>query len=374
MEIRPGTILGTRFEVRRDLGVGGFGQVWEGFDLDLKRPVAIKRLLRNAPSAVNKTEILVEARRVAALNHPNIVVIHDVTEFCDDAFIIMELLVGGSLHGRLRRLSQSGRWISSSESFRLVQQLLKGLEAAHGCEGGAIIHRDLKPDNMLFDRNDTLKIVDFGLAAVGEVGPLPSADRKLFMAEHSGTWGYKSPEQLKGLKLDPRSDLFNVGLVAYLAFAAIHPFIDERLLFDYREMVVEPYRQTQAITSGALPTELGAFILRLLEVDPDKRFDSATQALSEFESVESAFRELLQERCLKLHDVLVSGGVPEAIDSNDLASGISILKQAGFYPQAKLLYEKGGLDLSQLSAAVRSRVNEDYATCGRRVEKTEATA
>jgi len=373
MEVRFGTILGKRFEVRKDLGVGGFGQVWEGYDLELKRPVAIKRLLRNTPFAPNKDEILEEARRVAALNHPNIVVIHDVSEFDDDAFIIMELLVGGSLHNRLRRLSQSGRWISSSESLRLVQQTLKGLEAAHGCEGGSIIHRDLKPDNLIFDRNDTLKIADFGLAAVGEVSPLPTGDRK-FSFEHLGTWGYKSPEQLKGLKLDPRSDLFNVGLVAYLVFAASHPFIDERLLFDYREMVIEPYRQTPAITKSALPDELGVFIHRLLEVDPANRFDSATQALSEFENVESAFRDLLQGRCLKLHDALVSGEPTEAIDSNDLATGISLLKQAAFFPQAKLLYEKGGLDISQLSPASRSRVNEDYATCKRRLEKQEATA
>lgn len=372
MEIRPGTILGKRFEIRKELDAGGFGQVWEGYDLDLKRSVAIKRLFRNATTAVNKAEILNEARRVAALNHPNIVVIHDVSEFGDDAFIIMEFLIGGSLHNRLRRLSQSGRWLSSSESLRLIQQTLKGLEAAHGCEAGPIIHRDLKPDNVLFDRNDTLKIADFGLATVGEVSALPTADRK-FSFEHSGTWGYKSPEQLKGLKLDHRTDLFNVGLLSYLAFAAIHPFVDQRLLFNYREMVCEPYRETPPVTKNTLPNELGMFILRLLELDPAKRFDSATQALSEFENVETTFKNLLQDRCLKLHDALVAGDTAEAMDSNDLGSGICLLKQSGFYPQAKLLYEKGGLDLSRMSPGEVSRVNEAYAFCGRRLENEVTT-
>jgi serine/threonine protein kinase len=183
--------------------------------------------------------------------------------------------------------------------------------------------------------------------------------------------GYKSPEQLTGIKLDARTDLFNVGLIAYLAFSAIHPFTDERFLFTHREMVLEPYRTKPPITRNTVPPDLGAFVLRLLECEPTKRFDSATQALSEFENVETAFRDLLQDRCLRLHDALVSGAAPEAIDSNDLATGISLLKQSGFYAQAKLLYEKGGLDLSQLSPAARSRVNEDYAFCGRRLEKEE---
>lgn len=368
MEIKPGTILGERFEFRQHLASGGFGQVWEGFDGELKRPIAMKRLLRDTFGKINKSEVIEEAQRVAALNHPNVVALYDVREFDDEVFIIMEFLPGGSLHDRLRNLSRSGRWFSASDGFRLLREILAGLEAAHGSDGGAIIHRDLKPQNILFDRSDTAKIVDFGLAAVGEVNALPSWDRRLF-GEHEGTPGYKSPEQLTGLKLDPRTDLFNVGLIAYLVFSAIHPFTDERFLFTHREMVLEPYRPTPPIARNTVPPDLGTFVLRLLESEPAKRFDSATQALSEFENVETAFKDLLQERCVRLHDALISGAAPETVDSNDLAAGISLLKQAGFYAQAKLLYEKGGLDLSQLSTAVRNRVNQDYATCGRRLGK-----
>ena len=261
MEIKPGMILGERFEFRQHLASGGFGQVWEGFDRQLKRPIAVKRLLQDTFGKMNKSEVIGEAQRVAALNHPNV----------------------------------------------------------------------------------------FG--------------------EHEGTLGYKSPEQLTGLKLDPRSDLFNGGLIAYLVFSAIHPFTDERFIFTHREMVLEPYRPTSPIARNTFPPDLGVLILRLLESKPARRFVSASQALSEFESVETAFKDLLQERCVRLHDALVSGAAPEAIDSSDLAAGISLLKQAGFYAQAKLLYEKGGLDLSQLSAAARNRVNEDYVICGRRLEK-----
>ena len=124
----------------------------------------------------------------------------------------MELLPGGSLQDRLREHCKNARWISAADGLRLIRDVLRGLEAAHSFEGGAIIHRDLKPQNILFDRGGNAKIVDFGLAAVGEVGALASADRAISF-EHEGTWGYKSPEQLKGLKLDRRSDLFNVGLL-----------------------------------------------------------------------------------------------------------------------------------------------------------------
>lgn len=263
------------------------------------------------------------------------------------------------------------RWISASDGFRLIRDILAALEAVHGSDGGAIIHRDLKPQNILFDRNDIAKIVDFGLAAVGEVNPLATFDRKL-LGEHEGTLGYKSPEQLRGLKLDPRTDLFNVGLIAYLVFSAIHPFSDERFLFTQREMVLEPYRPTPPLTRNTIPPDLGTFVLRLLESEASNRFDTATQALSEFENIETVFRDILQDRCLRLHDALVSGAALDAIDSADLAAGISLLKQAGFYPQVKLLYENGGLDLSQLSPAARGRVNEAYATCVRRLEKREA--
>lgn len=369
MEIKPGTKIKDRFEIRQHVDAGGYGQVWEGYDIELKRPIALKRLLRNMLGKVDKTEIVQEAQRIAAMNHPNIVAIYDVIDAPDDVLIVMEYLPHGSLHDRLRDLSKKSLWLSASEGLRLIRDILCGLEAAHGCPSGAIIHRDLKPQNILFDRNETAKIVDFGQAVVGEVGPLPTWERKAF-GEHEGTQGYKSPEQLQGQKLDARTDLFNVGLVAYLMFAAIHPFTDERFLFTHREMVLEPYRRLPAINRQPLPKELEIFILRLLETDPSNRFESATQALSEFEHVENAFKDLLRDRCIRHYDALRAGqSSPEVLDSLDLAAGIAILKQNRFFAQAKLLYEKGGLELSQLSEATRRRVNEDYALCGRRLDK-----
>lgn len=368
MNLTPGTKIGTRFEIRQHIGSGGYGQVWECLDLELKRPVAIKRLLRNSLGPVDKTEIVEEAQRIAAINHPNIVSVFDVFDAKDEVLIVMEYLPGGSLHDRLRGTSLKGLWISASETIRLIRELLCGLEAAHGCADGAIIHRDLKPQNILFDRNDTTKIVDFGQAAIGEVSPITKGPF-VFSGEHEGTLGYKSPEQLQGNKLDPRTDLFNVGLIAYLLFGATHPFTDQRFLFTHKEMILKPYRKIPALNHQPLPKELEIFILRLLENDPAKRLDTATQALSEFENVENAFKEQLQERCIALHDALVAGETPSgAIDSNDLAFAIYLLKQNSFYSQAKLLYEKGGLDLSRLSQSEVRRVNEAYAFCGRRLD------
>ncbi|HOC54134.1 MAG TPA: serine/threonine-protein kinase [Verrucomicrobiota bacterium] len=373
MEFKPGIKIENRFEIRQHIEAGGYGQVWEGFDLELKRPIAIKRLLRTHLGKVDKSDIVQEAQRIAAVNHPNIVAVYDVLESADEVLIVMEYLPGGSLHSRLRALSRKSAWISAPDALRLIRDVLCGLEAAHTCEGGPVIHRDLKPQNILFDRNETAKIVDFGQAVVGEVNPLPTWERKAF-GEHEGTLGYKSPEQLQGQKLDPRTDLFNVGMVGYLMFAAIHPFTDERFLFTQREMVLEPYRRLPVINRQPLPKELELFVIRLLETEPPKRFDSATQALSEFEHVEKAFKDLLQDRCLHHYDALVAGQPsPEVLNSLELAAGLAILKQNRFFVQAKLLYEKGGLELSHISEATKKRVNEDYALCCRRLEEVHPT-
>ncbi|SPE50938.1 putative Calcium/calmodulin-dependent protein kinase [Verrucomicrobia bacterium] len=306
MEIKLGTIIGNRFECGQELGHGGYGQVFVGHDKELKRPVAIKRLLRSSLGKVDKTEIVQEAQRIAAVGHPNIVAVYDVLETADEVLIIMEFLPGGSLHDRLRTLSRNGFWISSSEAIRLTHAILCGLEAAHTSESGPIIHRDLKPQNILFDKNDTPKLVDFGMSVVGEVSALSTSARAISF-EHEGTEGYKSPEQLQGLKLDHRTDLFNAGLIAYLLLGANHPFTDERFLFSQREMILKPYRKLPALDHQPLPKELQAFVLHLLQMEPGKRFDTAAQALSEFENVESACKEMLQERCIRLHDSLVAG-------------------------------------------------------------------
>jgi eukaryotic-like serine/threonine-protein kinase len=371
--IREGTLIQDRFEVREYIGGGGFGTVWQAFDRELEREVAIKRL--KSPSsfqAVNRDDVISEARKIALLSHPNIVAVFDVLEYEGEPLIFMEFLHGGSLHDYLRELSRSGKWICATESVRLIRGVLLGLNAAHTCERGPIIHKDLKPLNILFDRVRQPKIADFGLAVIGAVPEIHTAHPGKWA--HEGTLGYMSPEQLRGAQMDQRSDLFNVGLIAYLLFAAAHPFTDSRFLFEYKEMVMEPYRALPAVSAGNLPSEVGEFVETLLAVDPEHRFRDTAEALAELELVEGRFQELMLQRSLRFLEAIEMGTPLDSPSSEELAESILLCKRGGLYEQGTLLYEKSGTDFSELPEDAKARLEEDYRICKRRARQGDTRA
>jgi eukaryotic-like serine/threonine-protein kinase len=368
VELREGIVINNRLDVRRFVGGGGFGTVWHAYDNNLHREVAIKRL--TPPSRfqlVKPEEAIEEARKIAQLNHPNIVSIYEVIEVDGEHLICMEFLHGGSLHDYLRQLCRDGSWVSAAEAVRLVKGILLGLNAAHTCERGPIIHKDLKPLNILFDRQRQPKIVDFGLAEFGEVaGDQLTQPGQL---AHSGTMGFMSPEQLKGKRMDQRSDLFNVGLIAYLLFASKHPFVDERFLFDYREMITNPYRGLPIISADNLPAEVGEFIATLLAIDPERRFQNATEALSELEDVESRLQNLTLQRSLTFLAAMSAGEPLATPSAEELAESILLCKRQRRYEEGALLYERSGTDFSDLTEDAKARLEEDYRVCKRRMEQ-----
>ena len=366
-ELNEGTIINDRFEIAGHSGTGGFASVWKGYDKELDREVAIKRLLsRQFTDPSLNQEAVDEARKIAAISHPNIVSVFDVVKFDDEVLIVMEYLHGGSLHDLLRNRSQADNWLRPIECFDLIQGILRGLHAAHDAENGPIIHKDLKPLNILFDRRKQPKIADFGLASIGTVKPIETVHPGKW--EHEGTLGYKSPEQLRGAKLDIRSDLFNVGLIAYLLLAKYHPFIDPRLLFEYREMVLEPYRPRQKFTSEDLPKELDGFLDSLLSLDPDSRFSTAAEALSELDHIQTTYEGILFDQALTMVDHLKGHQVAEVhLTDVDLARGIVLCKQRGFYSQGAFLYEKSGVNFTELDAEIKTALDNDYGFCRRRV-------
>ncbi len=364
-ELREGIVISNRYEVRSLVGSGGFGQVWYGFDDELQREIAIKRLLsKGFRSTEDRDEIMKEARKIASLSHPNIVSVYDVVLHDEELMIIMEYLHEGSLQDYLRKLSREQTWIGISESIRILKSILSGLQAAHNCPQGPVIHRDLKPLNILFHRDFLAKIVDFGLATIGITAEIKTAHPGKW--EHEGTFGYKSPEQLTGAQIDVRSDLFNMGLIASILFAAAHPFIDHRFLFDYKEMVLVPYRDV-AITLGSHLTDgIKEFILKLLAVDPADRFQTASEALSELEYVEEEYSEQLFNRVIDHHDALIAGNETKILSAVELAEGISLCKRKGFFVQGIFLYEKSGKDFSALPQHLYNRMEENYRNCKRR--------
>src|SRR5438093_13372555 len=127
-ELREGIVISNRYEVRYLVGSGGFGQVWYGFDAELQREIAIKRLLsKGVRSTEDRDEIMEEARKIASLSHPNIMSVYDVLSYDDELVIIMEYLHGGSLQAYLRKLSREQTWIGVSESIRILKWILSGL-------------------------------------------------------------------------------------------------------------------------------------------------------------------------------------------------------------------------------------------------------
>jgi serine/threonine protein kinase len=204
--LSTGTKLG-RFELTGVVGAGGMGEVYRARDPRLERTVAIKVIpasLADDPVRLQRFEQ--EARAAAALNHPNILAVHDIGTEDGSPYIVSELLEGETLRERLR----SGR-LPVRKAIDYALQIARGLAAAHD---KGIVHRDLKPENIFVTRDGRVKILDFGLAKLTERGSAPEAATRTIQSEAGtvlGTVGYMSPEQVRGKPTDARTDLFSFG-------------------------------------------------------------------------------------------------------------------------------------------------------------------
>src|SRR5450759_1353689 len=207
MSLTPGSKLGP-YEILAPIGAGGMGEVYRAKDTRLGRDVALKILpesFSREPDRLRRFEQ--EARSVAALNHPNILAIHDIGQHNGAPFLVSELLEGESLGVTLDRGALPQR-----KTIEYGVQIAQGLAAAH--EKG-IVHRDLKPENIFVTKDGRIKILDFGLAKLTEaeespnVTNLPTATRGTEPGVVLGTLGYMSPEQVRGRQADVRSDIFS---------------------------------------------------------------------------------------------------------------------------------------------------------------------
>src|SRR5512141_2570645 len=213
MTLSAGTRLGP-YEILAPLGAGGMGEVYRARDAKLDRDVAIKVLpeaVAADPDTMARFER--EAKAVAALTHPNILAIHDFGTHEGISYAVMELLEGQTLRERLL----AGP-IPPKQAIDFALQVAKGLSAAHD---KGVVHRDLKPENLFVTRGGHLKILDFGLAKrVPAVTPgaetnAPTRSDQTVPGTVLGTLGYMSPEQVRGLPVDHRSDIFSLGAVLH---------------------------------------------------------------------------------------------------------------------------------------------------------------
>ena len=213
MTLATGTRLG-HYEILSPLGAGGMGEVYRAKDPRLGREVAIKVLpeaLALDRDRISRFEQ--EARAASALNHPNIVTIHEIGRAGDVAFIAMELVEGKTL----RELTMSGP-LPLRRMLSVAAQVADGLAKAHSA---GIVHRDLKPENVMMSKDGFVKILDFGLAKLGESGSGEVSAMQTLAHQETlpgtvvGTVGYMSPEQASGEPLDFRSDQFSLGSIIY---------------------------------------------------------------------------------------------------------------------------------------------------------------
>jgi WD40 repeat protein len=282
MALAAGTRLGP-YEIRGLLGAGGMGEVYRAFDPRLGREVAVKVLPEEMGSDRERlARFEREARAVAALNHPNILTVHDVGLHEAVPHVVTELLEGETLRELASRRAPTSRQVLS-----LGAQAARGLEAAHA---KGIVHRDIKPENFFVTTDGRLKILDFGLAKVASPGSADSQEATASSPSQPGqllgTVAYMSPEQVRGRGLDARSDLFSLGVVLHEALAGRHPFLRETPVATLTAILEETPPEL-SLAAPAVSPALGGILRRCLEKAPEDRIASAHDLAVALEAIQA---------------------------------------------------------------------------------------
>ncbi len=280
-----GRTLG-HYRIAAQLGKGGMGEVYLAEDTKLHRRVALKILpaeVSGDPERRKRFER--EAQAVAALNHPGIVTVHSVEEAEGVHFITMELVEGRTLS---ELIPKDG--LPLGRFFEVAVPLADAISAAHG---RGITHRDLKPENVMVTGDGRVKVLDFGLAKLMEGAPAGEAASTLPPATTTepgrilGTVAYMSPEQAEGKPVDPRSDIFSLGVLLYVMATGRRPFegdtpasILSSVLKDTPPSVTE--------CKPALPKDLGRIVRRCLHKDPERRYQTAKDIRNELDELRQA--------------------------------------------------------------------------------------
>ncbi len=254
----------SRYEVLSLLGAGGMGEVYLAFDAQLDRKVALKLLSASITSNTNWLQRFNrEAKAVSALNHPNILTIHDVGALNGQQFIATEYIEGVTLRRYLM-----GRACDIAVALDIATQLASALAAAHAAN---IVHRDIKPENIMVRPDGYVKLLDFGIAK-----PMGMDNGTLMATELGAIFGtahYMSPEQARGTQVDARSDVFGLGVVLYEMLAGELPFQGTSTA-DVLVAILDRQPQPFAHKFPHAPPALEHMVLRALEKQPDDRYQN----------------------------------------------------------------------------------------------------
>lgn len=280
----------SHYKILEKLGGGGMGEVYLAEDTKLKRKVALKFLPKEFsrdPEA--KKRFMEEAQSSSHLDHANICVIYDIKETDDgQLYIIMNYCQGETLQKYIKEKD-----LSLKEILKIITQIAKGLEKAH-IKG--IVHCDIKPTNIIITNDGVAKIVDFGIAKIATEEKLISKDRT------SGTIAYMSPEQVSNTSIDARTDIWSLGVVFYEMLTKQKPFKDsynEALMYS----IINEEPESIVLINSEVPLELEKKVFMMLAKNPDKRYQSVSDLLSDIKKYQKSispiqapivFKQLIQ--------------------------------------------------------------------------------
>jgi serine/threonine-protein kinase len=322
IEDRSGQRLG-HFQLKRKLGQGGMGVVYEAYDEALRRPIALKLLHSSAlRSDGAKRRLLREARAASAIEHPSVISVFEVSEVGDEVYIAMELVRGRTLAERLHRDGT----LPVPELIELFSAVCSALGVAHS---KGLIHRDLKPENIMLDEHGRVRILDFGLAKPTPLEGVEASTSANVTEEGRiiGTPGYMSPEQASGRAVDARSDVFSLGVVLYEMATGVPPFAGatrvETLVSIMRDEPLPAVRRNPRV-----PPALSRTIERCLQKDPKRRFADASELGAELSRVRPVGRSRWVVRAA------IAAGAAAAVAAGGWA--IHSMARAPEYPIAKV--------------------------------------
>jgi len=334
MTLAAGTRLG-RYEIRAQLGTGGMGEVYLAQDTMLDRRVALKILPPNLAEDDDRMSRFVrEAKSASALNHPNIITIHEIGEIDDLHFIATEYIEGETLKTQLQTQS-----FSLKSALEIALQVVSALDAAHRA---GIVHRDIKPDNIMVRRDGIAKVLDFGLLK------LTSSDRSEVDTEGEtkmqvrtsagvimGTTAYMSPEQARGQEMDAGTDVWSFGCVLYEMLTNQQAFQGETMTDVLANII---YREPVSILAHRrdTPAELERIIVKTLRKNRDERYQSAKDLLNDLQQ--------LHTRLLVEAEIIRSGeGERVAPIQSSFLSSIAVLPFANLSAEKDNEYFSEGL-------------------------------
>src|ERR1051325_8069029 len=279
----------SRYRITRKIGSGGMGEVYLAQDMRLNRKVALKVLPAEVVNNRNRLQRFErEAQAASALNHPNIITIHEIAVEGDTHFIATEFIEGETLRSRLRTSR-----VSIDETLNITIQIAAAVDAAHR---SAIVHRDIKPENIMVREDGLVKVLDFGLAKSTENKPADVDTESPTRAQVTtqagmilGTAAYMSPEQARGKTVDARSDIWSLGVVLYEMLTGHLPFLGETV----SDTIAAILKSEPLLLDEHTPGELQRIVRKTLQKHDDERYQTVTDLLIDLKSLKNDLESAL---------------------------------------------------------------------------------